>query len=97
MRRKWNTARLSGFGFMLGALFMGLQTTFLHPDTALSHTPIAAAILGGLMGLVVFGGAAISRNRFARGMSKWVMEPPSSLRVLSKSLKQPTPIRKFRE
>jgi hypothetical protein len=90
-------ARLSAFGSMLGALFMGLQTTFLHPDTALSHTPIAAAVLGGILDVVVLGGAATCRNRFARGMSKWVMEPSSSSRGLSKSLKQATPIRKLQE
>ena len=89
MKRKWNTARLSAFGFMLGALFMGLQTTLLHPDTALSHTPIAAAILGGILGVVVLGGAAISRNRFADSMSRWVMGPPSSVTGASKSLKRP--------
>jgi len=32
--------------------------------------PLAFGIFGGLLGLVVFGGAAISHNRYAHSMPK---------------------------
>jgi hypothetical protein len=70
MTRKWNAARFATVGFLSGAAYTTVQTSLLHPDVLMSRKPIAAAIFGGLLGLVVFGGAAISRNRFTDSMPK---------------------------
>jgi len=69
MTRKWNVARFAAVGFVLGAAYMTVQTLF-HPGSVMSRMPMAMANFAGLMGLVVFGGAAISHNRFADSMPK---------------------------
>jgi hypothetical protein len=70
MAKDWNVTRLGGIGFLLGVIFVQTEL-FFYPQAALSHYPIVAAILGGLMFAVVFGFAAISHNRFARSMTKF--------------------------
>ena len=69
--RKWTATRLGALGFLLGAIYIAMETSFLHPNSAMSRTPLFSAAVGGPMGLVVFYGAAISYRRFQRSMSKW--------------------------
>jgi hypothetical protein len=70
MTEKWSTVRLGAIGFFLGASFAGMLMLY-RPESALAHAPIVVAILAGVMGVVVFGGAAISHNRFAATMAKF--------------------------
>jgi hypothetical protein len=68
---EWNVLYFGVIGFLLGAALTGVAM-LSHPYSALSvHTPIAMAIFGGIMGAVVFGGAAISHNRFPGSMEKF--------------------------
>jgi hypothetical protein len=62
-------ARTAAVGFLLGASYITVQTLF-HPGSLMSRVPIAMAIFAALMGLVVFGGAAISHYCFADSMPK---------------------------
>jgi hypothetical protein len=71
MAKRWDETRSAIIGFVLGAVFTGTKFLFSPASILSSHTPIAMAIFGGLMGMVVFGAAAISRNRFAGSMSKF--------------------------
>jgi hypothetical protein len=71
MSKKWNETRSAIIGFVLGAVFTGTQMLFNPASILSSHTPITMAIFGGLMGMVVFGAAAVSCNRFAGSMSKF--------------------------
>jgi hypothetical protein len=70
MTGKWNVARCSAVGFLLGAAYATYRISLLRPDAPISHMPLAFGIFGGLLGLVVFGGAAISHNRYADSMPK---------------------------
>jgi len=54
----------------LGVIFTQMEL-FFHAQSVASHFPIVAGILGGLMFAGVFGGAAISHNRFPNSMSKF--------------------------
>lgn len=68
---QWNVLRFGAGGFLLGAALTG-AVMLAHPQSVLFNTaPIAAAIFGGLMGLVVLGGAAISRNQFSGAMARF--------------------------
>jgi hypothetical protein len=71
MTKKWNETRLAIIGFVLGAAVTGTEMLFYPHSILSSYTPITTAILGGLLGMVVLGGAAISHNRFAGSMSKF--------------------------
>jgi hypothetical protein len=70
MTSKWNVARCSAVGFLLGAAYAIYRTSFLHPHALISQMPIGFDIFGGLLGLVIFGGAAVSHNRYAASMPK---------------------------
>jgi hypothetical protein len=70
MAGKWNVARFAAIGFVLGAGYAIYRTSFLHPHALLSAAPIGFDAFAGLLGLVIFGGAAVSHNRFAESMPK---------------------------
>jgi uncharacterized membrane protein YphA (DoxX/SURF4 family) len=69
MTSKWNVTRFATVGFLSGAGYTAARLWSLHPASLIFHEPLTA-ILGGLLGLVVFGAAAISRNHFADSMPK---------------------------
>lgn len=71
MRKKWNAMQFSIIGFLFGAGFSELAMIFRPHSIPSVHAPILTAVLGGVMGLIVFGGAAISHNRFESSMSKF--------------------------
>jgi hypothetical protein len=68
--KKWNVLRFAAIGFVLGGAYATYLTSFLHSDARISHMPIVFDIFGGLLGLVVFGGAAIAHNRYADSVPK---------------------------
>jgi hypothetical protein len=69
MTSRWNVPRFAITGFLLGAGYTAARLWSVHSASLIFHEPLAA-IWGGLIGLVVFGGAAISRNHFANSMPK---------------------------
>ena len=71
MKQGWNTGRFALAGLVLGATATQTEMLF-HPTSILAvHAPILITILGGLLGTIVLGGAAISHNRFQDSMSKF--------------------------
>jgi hypothetical protein len=66
---RWNVARFATAGFLIGAGYTAARLWSVHPASLVFHEPLAA-FLGGLIGLVVFGGAALSRNHFADSTPK---------------------------
>jgi hypothetical protein len=77
MAKPWNVSRLSGIGFLLGVIFSQTEL-FFYPQSASWHFPIVAGIFGGLMFALVFGGAALSHNRFPSSMSKFTDRQPNA-------------------
>ena len=69
MTSRWNVARFATAGFLTGAAYTAARLWSVHPASLIFQEPLAA-FLGGLIGLAVFGGAAISRNHFADSMPK---------------------------
>jgi hypothetical protein len=67
--KKWNVSGFAVIGFVLGAGYAAYLTSYLHSSAVISK-PIVFDIFGGLLGLVVFGGAAIGHNRVAMSLPK---------------------------
>jgi hypothetical protein len=69
MTSKWNVAGFATAGFLLGAGYTAARLWSVHAASLMFREPLAA-FLGGLIGLIVFGGAALSRNHFADSMPR---------------------------